>query len=65
MSCFAGTTMSKPLHIIGACPDGLSAANELAKNGTFAPAALEKSQYLGGLFHTETYDNYHFDIVVH
>ncbi len=53
--------MVSPTVVIGAGPAGLTAAHELAKNNRQF-LLLEPSDKIGGLFHTEAYQGYCFQL---
>lgn len=53
--------MVSPTVILGAGPAGLTAAYELAKNNRKC-LLLEPSDQVGGLFHTEAYQGYRFQL---
>lgn len=55
----------KTIHIVGAGPSGLAAADELTSQKQFEIYILEKRDKIGGISRTESYKGYHFDIGGH
>lgn len=55
----------KKVIIIGAGPAGLTAAYELLKHGGFDVTILEKSQDIGGISKTVTYQGNRMDLGGH
>jgi len=58
-------TKTKTVHIIGAGPSGLTAADELASHKQFEIYILDKRDKVGGISRTESYKGYYFDIGGH